>query len=78
MYSPKIDATLIPSLYWLAQARGMPMTRLVNACLRAMLDTPAAQHDLATLRSRLAPSREQDEATVAPTTGRIVRAMMTE
>ncbi len=50
MYSPKVDADLIPSLYWLAKARGVPMTRLVNACLRAMLDTMDAQRELAAVR----------------------------
>ena len=30
MYSPKIDAQLIPLLYRMAKSRGMPMTMLVN------------------------------------------------
>ena len=51
MYSPKVDADLIPSLYWLAKARGVPMTRLVNACLRDMLDTPDVRRELAAAKS---------------------------
>ena len=52
MYSPKVDEDLIPSLYWLAKARGIPMTRLVNGNLRAMLDTTDAQRELAAARRR--------------------------
>lgn len=33
MYSPKIDAALIPRLYRLGKALNMPMTRLVNQLL---------------------------------------------
>jgi len=50
MYSPKVDEDLIPSLYWLAKARGIPMTRLVNGNLRAMLDTMDVQRELAAVR----------------------------
>lgn len=46
MYSPKVDEGLIPSLYWLAKARGIPMTQLVNGNLRAMLDTMDVQREL--------------------------------
>ncbi len=35
MYSPKIAEHLIPQLYWLARARGVPMTRLVAEILEA-------------------------------------------
>ncbi len=52
MYSPKIDTDLIPILYRLAKARGMPMTRLVNACLHAMLDTPAVRLELAAAQTK--------------------------
>ncbi len=41
MYQPKIREDLIPRLYRLAQARGMPMTRLVAQLLEAAL----AQHE---------------------------------
>ncbi len=64
MYSPKVDADLIPSLYWLAKARGVPMTRLVNTCLRAMLDTPAVQRELAAAQPGDASCGEQGEAPV--------------
>jgi hypothetical protein len=37
MYSPKIDETLIPRLYRIARARGVPMTVLVNRILRRSL-----------------------------------------
>ena len=30
MYSPKIDEKLVPSLYQIAKAKGIPMARLVN------------------------------------------------
>jgi len=50
MYSPKVDEDLIPSLYWLAKARGIPMTHLVNGNLRAMLDTMDVQRELAAVR----------------------------
>jgi len=61
MYSPKVDADLIPSLYWLAKARGVPMTRLVNACLRAMLNTPAVRRELTTAQTDDAPCGERGE-----------------
>ncbi len=37
MYSPKIDEELIPRLYRIAKARGVPMTALVNRILRRSL-----------------------------------------
>ena len=37
MYSPKIDEELIPRLYRIARARGVPMTVLVNRILRRSL-----------------------------------------
>lgn len=37
MYSPKIDEKLIPRLYRIARARGVPMTVLVNRILRRSL-----------------------------------------
>jgi hypothetical protein len=38
MYSPKIDETLIPSIYRLALDRKVPMTKLINRILKAYLD----------------------------------------
>ncbi len=35
MYSPKIDEQIIAQLYYLAKARNMPMTLLVNGIVRA-------------------------------------------
>ena len=37
MYSPRIDEALIPPLYRLAKARGIPMTRLVSGILQEAL-----------------------------------------
>jgi len=37
MYSPKIDEDLIPRLYRIARARGVPMTALVNKILKRSL-----------------------------------------
>ena len=37
MYSPRIREDLIPQLYRLAKARGVPMTRLVSDILAAAL-----------------------------------------
>jgi hypothetical protein len=37
MYSPRIREDLIPPLYRLAKARGVPMTRLVSDILAAAL-----------------------------------------
>ena len=37
MYSPKISEVLIPKLYWLAKAKQIRMTRLVDAMIRAAL-----------------------------------------
>jgi hypothetical protein len=37
MYSPRIDATLIPRLYRIAKSRGVPMTVLVNRILKRSL-----------------------------------------
>lgn len=37
MYSPKIDEELIPRLYRVAKARGVPMTQLVNKILKRSL-----------------------------------------
>lgn len=37
MYSPKIRDDLIPTLYWLAKERKMPMTRVVDRILRDAL-----------------------------------------
>ena len=37
MYSPRIREDLIPPLYRLAKARGVPMTRLVSDILGAAL-----------------------------------------
>ncbi|MGB7291026.1 MAG: hypothetical protein WBD99_02495 [Thermodesulfobacteriota bacterium] len=37
MYSPKIDKNLIPRLYKIAKARGVPMTELVNKILKRSL-----------------------------------------
>ena len=34
MYSPKIDEQIIPQLYYLAKARNMPITVLVNGIVR--------------------------------------------
>jgi hypothetical protein len=34
MYSPKIEESLIPALYRLAQSRRTPMTRLVSHLIR--------------------------------------------
>ena len=39
MYSPKIDEELIPVLYHVAQARRMPMTRLVTELIGQALAT---------------------------------------
>lgn len=64
MYSPKIEAELIPTLYRLAKARGIPMTRLVNACLRSMLDTPAVRRELAVVQTG---GTARDEGQEAPT-----------
>jgi hypothetical protein len=38
MYSPKIDEALIPSIYRLALAKKIPMTKLVNRILKAYLE----------------------------------------
>ena len=38
MYQPKIRDDLIPRLYHLAQARGIPMTRLVSQLVEAALE----------------------------------------
>ncbi len=38
MYSPKIKPELIPSIYEIANARGIHMTTLVNDILRKALD----------------------------------------
>ena len=38
MYSPKIDEDLIPSIYRLAVARKIPMTKLVNRILKTYLE----------------------------------------
>ncbi len=37
MYSPKIDAQLIPLLYRMAKSRDMPMTILVNHVLNRFI-----------------------------------------
>lgn len=37
MYSPKIKEELIPKLYGLAKAKGIPMTKLVNQILSNVL-----------------------------------------
>ncbi len=37
MYSPKITEELIPILYQLARARGVPMTKLVDRIIREAL-----------------------------------------
>jgi len=37
MYQPKIKEELIPQLYRLAKARGVPMTRLVSDLLESAL-----------------------------------------
>jgi len=46
MYSPKIDETLIPTLYRMAKEMQIPMTRLVNGMIRLALEekgnSPAA------------------------------------
>ena len=33
MYSPKLDEKLVPVLYRIAQAKGIPMTQLVNSLI---------------------------------------------
>lgn len=38
MYSPKIDETLIPTLYWMAKKKRIPMARLVNGMIRSALE----------------------------------------
>ena len=38
MYSPKIAEDLIPRIYRLAQAKGVPMTKVVDGILRKALD----------------------------------------
>lgn len=38
MYSPKIDETLIPTLYRMAKEKRIPMTRLVNGIIRSALE----------------------------------------
>lgn len=38
MYSPKIDPELIPLLYKIRVAEGIPMTKLVNRVLRAYIN----------------------------------------
>lgn len=38
MYSPKIDETLIPTLYLMAKDKNIPMTRLVNGIIRSALE----------------------------------------
>ena len=38
MYQPKIREDLIPRLYRMARARGIPMTRLVSELLEAALE----------------------------------------
>lgn len=38
MYSPKISNDLIPRVYRIAKAKGVPMTRLVNQILKKGLD----------------------------------------
>lgn len=37
MYSPKISEDLIPRLYKVAKARGVPMTKLINRILKRSL-----------------------------------------
>lgn len=39
MYSPKIDEQVIPQLYYLAKARRMPMTVLVNEIILTGIKT---------------------------------------
>lgn len=41
MYSPKIDPELIPLLYKIRVAEGIPMTKIVNRVLRAYIDKKA-------------------------------------
>jgi hypothetical protein len=38
MYSPKIDETLIPTLYLMAKEKQIPITRLVNGMIRSALE----------------------------------------
>ena len=38
MYSPKIAEDLVPKLYRMAKANGLPMTRVVDGILREALD----------------------------------------
>lgn len=38
MDSPKIDETLIPTLYLMAKEMQIPMTRLVNGMIRSALE----------------------------------------
>ena len=54
MYSPRIDPEVVAQLYVLAKARGMPMTKLVNALLRKGLEelaSPAVCPALSTLQT---------------------------
>ena len=43
MYSPKIREDLIPDLYHLAKAKGIPMTELVHNILSEALKKESAQ-----------------------------------
>jgi hypothetical protein len=47
MYSPKISAEHIPSLYRLARSRGISMTALINEAVRELLAQTEVQAAIA-------------------------------
>ena len=59
MYSPKITEELIPILYQLARARGVPMTKLVDRIIReALVDEDRAQAAAEAMTASPAPAKQ--------------------
>ena len=59
MYSPKITEELIPILYQLARARGVPMTKLVDRIIReALLQEDRSQAAPGAMTASPAPAEQ--------------------
>jgi len=59
LYSPKITEELIPILYQLARARGVPMTKLVDRIIReALVDEDRSQAAPGAMMASAAPAEE--------------------
>ncbi len=65
MYSPRIREDLIPPLYRLAKARGVPMTRLVSEILAAALAAVQVEA-VAVVEERVSTIQRTDYRVVAP------------